>query len=41
MEGGATYANVKQIMLDLMIAELPNGAFEPEDAIFARGQLAK
>ena len=35
-EGGATYANVKQIMLDLMIAELPDGSFETEDAIYAR-----
>ena len=31
LEGGATYANVKEVMLNMMIDELPEGALETED----------
>ena len=41
---GATYANVKSIMLELFCAELskePEGSFETEDEIYQRAQSVK
>lgn len=35
-EGGANYKNVKAVMLETMIAELPDGALEPECDIYER-----
>ena len=40
-EGGATYANVHSVMLELMTNELPDGSFETEDEIYQRAQGVK
>ena len=41
LEGGATYANVKAVNLEMMIAELPYGAFENKAMLYERGQKVK
>lgn len=40
-EGGASYANVKSVMLELMCEELPEGSFETEEEIYQRAQSVK
>ena len=37
-EGGATYANVKATWVQVMKAELPDGAFETKDDMYHRSQ---
>ena len=40
-EGGATYANVHAVMLEILCNELPSGTFETEDELYQRAQSVK
>ena len=41
LEGGANYANVKAVFLEMMIALLPEGALETKAKIYQRAQQVK